>query len=249
MGSLIDFYGGMASTPPKVYGTSREDAELRQQQAGASGYWTSGQSNDARFLPANGGSTANTASSLYGPSYGGSGKVNTVPIQSVGGIQPGSTKNNYWGQDISYFPVSGYRPTDDLLTGVGGYGSADARLGAPVPPPAGAPVFTPMLPRARPPYAPNMMDIAGMKLQAAKLAAAAKAAKPPPRSVSEMYVPPRAPPPQRLTRVQQLEAQGMSPSQAYNEANRQSKERAIANSSDPVGNSARASLASNWGFD
>lgn len=55
--------------------------------------------------------------------------------------------------------------------------------------------------------------------------------------------------PAAQTSVQQLQAQGLSPSQAYDMANQQARERAIANSSNPSANSARASMASRWGFE
>lgn len=51
------------------------------------------------------------------------------------------------------------------------------------------------------------------------------------------------------TPVQQLQAQGLSPSQAYTAAIQQEQQRAIANSSNPSANASRASLASQWGFD
>lgn len=49
--------------------------------------------------------------------------------------------------------------------------------------------------------------------------------------------------------VDKLRAQGYSPSDAYDIANQQSRDRAIANSDNPEKNSARASLAERFGFD
>ncbi len=54
---------------------------------------------------------------------------------------------------------------------------------------------------------------------------------------------------QGQTPVQQLQAQGLSPSQAYAAANAQAQQRAIANSSNPSAKSVRASLAAQYGFE
>lgn len=56
-------------------------------------------------------------------------------------------------------------------------------------------------------------------------------------------------PPAGLSAVDALRSQGYSPSDAYAMANQQSRQSAIANSSNPSGNSVRASLASRFGFD
>ena len=124
------------------------------------------------------------------------------------------------------------------------------------------------MPRSMRPADPGLIGIPSFQFGTPGLPAGLPAQVPPTRALPPMPRPrpmmppmvtvsgaaPRAMPPMPLPRpmgmpVQQFQAQGLSPQQAYAAANQAAQERAIANSRDPERNAARASLAARWGFD
>lgn len=129
---FLSFLGGIGSTPTPVYGTSAEDAALRQQMASGANYWNKATLAQTGYLPgsAGPGSADQTPSQMYAPSYGGNGVARPVQTSAVGPIDRATAANNYFGQALTYVPASGARSVADLLTGIGAYGGAN-RLGKP----------------------------------------------------------------------------------------------------------------------
>lgn len=184
---FLSFLGGIGSTPTPVYGTSAEDAALRQQMASGANYWNSTTPAQTGYLPGSSrlGSADQTPAQMYAPSYGGTGTARPVQTSAVGPIDRSTAANNYFGQALTYVPASGMRSVADLLTGIGSYGgpaslsqkpAQTASKGGYAPwgaysrslafngmntPAAPAPPNVP-LPRSRPGYAPTAIDMAAI---------------------------------------------------------------------------------------